>query len=122
ARYLKYCYHAFVSHRTDASSRSTNRDPAVKNRAKSEFSNSLLSAGTLVFLCRNNGRTQPIRSSHTSTRFRNQNSQTSRANDNPVKSISEDPEKTADPEPGNGRPTPRERRYDQRKHAKWVDS
>jgi hypothetical protein len=37
-----------------------------------------------------------------------------------VKSISEDPEKKADLEPGNSRPLPRERR--QGKHAKWVES
>jgi len=40
-----------------------------------------------------------------------------------VKSISEDPEKTADLGPGDGRPQPRERRYErQGKQAKWVDS
>ena len=40
-----------------------------------------------------------------------------------MKSISEDPEKTADLGPGDGRPQPRERRYErQGKQAKWVDS
>ena len=39
-----------------------------------------------------------------------------------MKSISQDPEKKADLEPGESRPTARERRHDRGKNAKWVES
>jgi hypothetical protein len=71
----------------------------------------------------NNGRIQPSEA-HTPHPFSKTNSQTNRANtDNPVKSISEDPEKAADLATGGERSMPRERRHDrQGKHAKWVES
>jgi hypothetical protein len=42
--------------------------------------------------------------------------------DNPVKSISEDSEKTAAPNAADKRPQPRTRRNDRSKNAKWVES
>ncbi|HEX4900501.1 MAG TPA: hypothetical protein VFV61_08220, partial [Pyrinomonadaceae bacterium] len=39
-----------------------------------------------------------------------------------MKSISEDPEKTADLEPGESRPLPSARRQERGKQAKWVES
>ena len=84
------------------------RDPAVKIWLKRTFKQ--LAEGT--------------HSLQLTRLFAETNCQNNRANtDNPVKSISEDPEKLADSGSGDKRQPSRERRNDrQAKTAKWVDS